>query len=759
MAAGREKQPLHKEKQSAKRRIKISICLTGYKNCRLKGRTMEQDKTQNLQKNIHQTSLHKCPQCDTIFSAIAYCPNDGTKLEDYDGDSMPHSLFAEKYEILEEIGKGGMGTVYRVKQVLLDKTLALKVIPSNYLNEQLAVRFQREAKTMASLDHPNLARISDFGIWLNQPFMVMEYVNGSPLSKLISDRVIPAKQAVDLFSQVLDGLAHAHEKGVLHRDIKPSNIMVIDEDGTSKAILLDFGIAKKIETDNGAANTQALTRTGEMIGSPLYMSPEQARGDKLTERSDFYSLGCALFESLTGTPPFVGKTVVETFFLHMEQSPPTLKEATLGQEFAPGLEKLIRKLLAKNPEDRYSSAQELKQALSNCLVQTQPQEKLETIKKKAIPIMPIALVVVGAIAILSTVAFLSHAGDKDALLNTKKLNFTDNSLVNKLPQTLPNELVNGEDQIAVAREENVGSLMKETDPVQSFYKRVLNDRTVAALVDNKRLASLSINHSTFPKSMLAQLPPTLQHLELNGGGLLNDDFKLIAANANLSTLELRFNIVNAKALQHLAGLKHLEMLNLNSTHVEADALKELKPIKSLHSLILSGNETIDDNALRVVSSLNQLQSLDISNTRATAKGISELAKLSNLKTLIAKNLMLHDKDMLAFNQFKTLESLSLTGNPITAEGFKMLPVLKNMKKFDLSECQLNDDVVPYLLRHKNLKILHLSKTKITSAGFLKLAKLPLVGIWSKRTGLSYEEGLEFLRRCPTCQCVDYTNSD
>ncbi|MBA3993820.1 MAG: hypothetical protein C0469_09860 [Cyanobacteria bacterium DS2.3.42] len=721
---------------------------------------MEQDHTQHLQKDLHETSLRKCPQCDTIFSAIAYCPNDGTKLEDHDGDGISHRLFAEKYEILEEIGKGGMGTVFRVKQVLLDKILALKVIPSHYVNEQLSVRFQREAKTMASLDHPNLARISDFGIWLNQPFMVMEYVNGPPLSKLISERVIPPEQAVELFCQVLNGLEHAHEKGVLHRDIKPSNIMVLNEDGQNKAILLDFGIAKKIETDDGIANTQALTRTGEMIGSPLYMSPEQARGDKLTERSDLYSLGCALFESLTGTPPFVGKTAVETFFLHMEQNPPSLKEAALGREFAPGLEKLIRKLLAKNPDDRFASAQELKQALSLCLHQEQSEMPVETIKKKALPVLPFILVAIGSIVILSAVAFVVQQGEKTAAENAKKLKVTDDELITTLPKTFPKELVNEEDQIAAHREnENVGMVIKDTDPEQSFYKRVLDESTIAALTGSKHLRKLTLNHSKFPKSMLAKLPPTLQELQLNGGGILNDDFKFIATNANLKSLAIRFNIVNSKALQNLTGLKNLEMLTLNDTHVEPEALRELKPIKSLRILILSDNETIDDNAMRIVSELKQLEVLDISGNRVTAKGIPELTKMPSLKKLIAKKLMLHDKDMTAFKNFKTLTGLTLAGNRITADGFKMLPVWKGMRDFDLSECELNDEVIPHLLRYKDLNILHVSRTGITPDGLLSLAKLPLTGIWCKRIGLSYEDGLEFLRRCPTCQAVYYTHSD
>lgn len=723
---------------------------------------MEQDKTQHLQTNQEETLLRKCPQCDTIFSAIAFCPNDGTKLEAHHADGMGNTLFADKYEVIEEIGKGGMGTVYRVKQVLLDKILALKVIPSHYLNEQLTVRFQREARTMASLDHPNLARVSDFGIWLNQPFMVMEYIEGNSLSKLISERVIPPAQAVELFCQVLDGLNHAHQKGVLHRDIKPSNIMVQRVNGINRAILLDFGIAKRIDSEDGAIATQALTRTGEMIGSPLYMSPEQARGDRLSERSDLYSLGCALFESLTGTPPFVGKTAVETFYLHIEQTPPTLKEAALGRDYAPGLEAVIRRLLAKNPDDRFASAEELKHALALCL-QNEPtarEVKIETIKKTTLPVLPIVILSLASLMLLGSVGLLLQQGEKTSKEQAKELTLPPEPAIRLFSPTIPDSIISNDNEISLHAEANrhghvtrsrVGSLV--------FYKQVLDERTAKELIQEKGLQKLGINYSTFPKHLLAKLPQTLHDLELIGVGLNKEDFKAIGKIQNLRELNVRVNVVDAKCLQNLATLQKLEVLDLNGTHIDAAALKELKHLKSLRGLILSDNELIDDQAIVPILSLKQLEWLDISNTRVTPKGLKLLSSLSYLRKLGARKLALGDDDVQVLNNFKRIKILKLAGNPISTYGFESLKPTPIFTEFDLSECPLEDDVTPHLLRFKNLKALHISRTRITPQGFLKLHKLPLSAIWCKKCNLSIEHAYQFLDKCPTCNVVYYTHND
>lgn len=722
---------------------------------------MEQDKTAHLRPDQEETSLRKCPQCDTIFSAITYCPNDGTKLESHHAEGIGSVLFADKYQVIEEIGKGGMGTVYRVKQVLLDKIFALKVIPSHYLNEQLAVRFQREARTMASLDHPNLARISDFGIWLNQPFMVMEYIDGNSLSKLISERVIPPAQAVELFSQVLDGLTHAHERGVLHRDIKPSNIMIQSDNGVNKAVLLDFGIAKKIDSQDGVVSTQALTRTGEMIGSPLYMSPEQARGDKLTERSDLYSLGCAMFESLTGTPPFVGKTAVETFFLHIEQTPPTLKEAALGREFTPGLETVIRKLLAKNPVDRFVSAEELKHALALCL-HSEPihrEVKIETIKKKTTPILPIAILAITSIILVSIVGLLLEQGEKTSKLQAKKLTLPPDPAIRLLPLEIPNEVISNDNEISLHAEANRNGRVTRGNGTLILDRQIIDERAADEISHNQSLQKLGINYSTFPKHMLSNLPRRLDYLELIGSGLTSEDFKAIAKNRSIRELNVRVNAVDARCIQNLAGMPNLEVLDLNGTHIDAAALKELKLLENLRGLVLSDNELIDDQAIIPIAYLKSLEWLDISNTRVTPRGLKTLSRLENLKKLGVKKLALADDDVQVLNNFKHIKVLKLSGNSISSEGFETLKPTPIYTELDLSETLLEDDAAPHLLKFKNLNSLHISKTRITASGFLTLHKLPLTAIWCKKCNISINQAYEFLDKCPTCQVVYYTHND
>lgn len=707
---------------------------------------------------INETILRKCPRCDTIFSAIAYCPNDGTKLEDHAGESPEQSLFAEKYQILDEIGKGGMGTVYRAKQILLDKIFALKVIPSHFLNEQLAVRFQREARTMVALDHPNLARIFDFGIWLNQPFMVMEYVDGVPLSKLISERVIAPAQAVDLFSQVLAGLQHAHDQGVLHRDIKPSNIMVRRDNEHATATLLDFGIAKKIESEDSMMATHGLTRTGEMIGSPLYMSPEQARGEKLTERSDLYSLGCSLFESLTGTPPFVGKTAVETLFLHLDQIAPSLKEAALGRDFSPGLEKFIRKALAKNPQDRFASADEMRMALSMCLQHSEQKLDNGGSGKKAFPLKTALALAATALLIAGGTAFYAYQNQKTAEENSQKV-AASGSLITELPAEIPEEILEDGEPLSMMQPK-LSRVQRVTDSTLFFQNRTIAGQVESLITNNQRLKSLTLSHCRFNKDLLAKLPSSVEYLNLSASSLVASDYDALARNTGVKILILRFNAVTGNDLRTLSTMKDLESLDLTNTHIDSEALRTLSSYKKLKYLTLADNDSIDDKAMRILTSMPQLAWLDISHTKVTAKGIEALSGMPNLNKLNAKALMLEDKHMNALKNFKHLRTIRLNENLITSEALRIMPAFETMRELDLTDNKLDDDVVPFILRFKNLASLHVSRTLITRNGFLKLAKLPnLKEMHAKRNGLNEADAREFLNRCPSCRTVYYTHND
>ena len=270
----------------------------------------------------------------------------------------PGNILAGKYKIISILGTGGMGTVYRVQQVFLSKMLALKTLDSKQVSDVLIRRFQVEAKAASSLSHPNLIQVHDFGL-LNddEPYLVMDLVDGITLADMLKTQgPMPYQQLGPLFAQICFGLAYAHDQGVVHRDIKPSNIMIVNglpmaTEGSVKVV--DFGIAKLINTDGG--EIQALSRTGDIFGSPLYMSPEQCSGGEVDRRTDVYALGCVLFEALTGTPPHVGTNSLLTMMLHQSQPAPTLKEASLGKEFPAALEQIVERMLRKLPAERYQN--------------------------------------------------------------------------------------------------------------------------------------------------------------------------------------------------------------------------------------------------------------------------------------------------------------------------------------------------------------------------------------------------------------------
>ncbi|MBS1953707.1 MAG: serine/threonine protein kinase [Cyanobacteria bacterium SZAS-4] len=269
---------------------------------------------------------------------------------------VPGTIIDSKYKVISVLGTGGMGSVYQVQQLGLGKTFALKVLDAHKQSGVAVRRFQQEAKTAASLRHPNLVEVHDFGVFGDsQPYLVMEYVNGESLDKHLKvTRTLPVDYVISLAIQVGFGLMYAHSQGIVHRDIKPGNIIALHPDvlpaeGTVKVV--DFGIAKLMQSEDG--QIQELTRTGEIFGSPIYMSPEQCRGTAVDQRADIYSLGCVLYECLTGLPPFVGDTAMSTMVKRLTQAPASLKDATIGLDFPPGLEAVIRKMLAVEPEDRY----------------------------------------------------------------------------------------------------------------------------------------------------------------------------------------------------------------------------------------------------------------------------------------------------------------------------------------------------------------------------------------------------------------------
>jgi serine/threonine-protein kinase len=256
-----------------------------------------------------------------------------------------------RYEIITELGQGAMGTVYKARDPLLDRIVAIKTISLNLPDDEIAeyeARFYQEAKAAGQLSHRNIVTIYDIGKSEQLAYMAMEYLEGQELRKMLSDPVpIPIEKALDIGAQVADALDYAHSRQIVHRDIKPANVMVL-KDCLIK--ITDFGIARM-------RNNEIKTMTGMILGSPKYMSPEQVAGKRADPRSDLFSLGVVLYEMLTGTSPFVADNIHGVMYQTLNFSPPTPK--SLNPELPEVINYIVAKALAKNIDDRYLRAEDL----------------------------------------------------------------------------------------------------------------------------------------------------------------------------------------------------------------------------------------------------------------------------------------------------------------------------------------------------------------------------------------------------------------
>jgi serine/threonine-protein kinase len=276
-------------------------------------------------------------------------------------DSLARQLVSHKYEIVDEIGSGGWSTVYAAKQLPpLSRLVAIKVLHLPFAFDEIKVqRFQREAAVLVKLDHPNVCRVYDYGLLATgQPYLVLEYLHGNTLDEVIAtDGKIDPRRAASISRQLAAALHAAHKQGLIHRDLKPSNVMLInDGSGQELVKLLDFGLAKPSSEHYESGYT--LTATGDTMGTPNYMSPEQCYGYKLDARSDIYSLGCVIFEMLTGRRPFDADTQLEIMMHHVHSQPPQLEALGVSKEHLPLIATLER-CLQKDRTRRFRTAEEI----------------------------------------------------------------------------------------------------------------------------------------------------------------------------------------------------------------------------------------------------------------------------------------------------------------------------------------------------------------------------------------------------------------
>jgi serine/threonine protein kinase/tetratricopeptide (TPR) repeat protein len=275
------------------------------------------------------------------------------------------SIIDERFELVRKIGSGSFGQVFEARQLGLDRIVALKILRLEHVENDARDRMLREANLLASIKHRNIVTVFGYGTWHDAPYLAMEFLHGQSLADRQRSKHIPMPELLDIFLQICDALAHAHAHSIIHRDLKPDNVFVTEDNDQLVVKVIDFGLAKLSRVAAGNATAQQLTEMGLVVGTVSHMSPEQCRGIEADNRSDIYSLGCTLYQSITGETPFSGDSALAIMLRHATENAPRLADTAANRHPAlPALQRVIDKCMAKEPTDRYASVSHVAQDLA-----------------------------------------------------------------------------------------------------------------------------------------------------------------------------------------------------------------------------------------------------------------------------------------------------------------------------------------------------------------------------------------------------------
>jgi len=551
----------------------------------------------------------------------------------------------DRFEIEKTLGTGGMGAVFLAEDRVLRRRVAIKVMkPAVSQKEQQILRFQSEARILSKLNHRNILQVLDFGINSdNLLYLVTDYLEGESLEQLMSDRgILELTELVAIFTQICQGMQHAHDNGIVHRDLKPANIM-IEADGTVK--ILDFGIAR----NNTADDTGHLTRTGAAIGSPLYMSPEQAGGSKVTAASDIYSLGCILYRAVAGAPPFKGATAVETMSMHRSASPSFADDLPNGPPVE--LESLIMKCLEKDPEKRPESMNEVEERLLEMGIE-EPESESEAI--------PVSRVRPGT-AFWSTIIMVPLLVSLAFNLSFEKKN--------SAPPPKDPPKIEPAPAFKLVKEHG-----RPTWEVQSNY---VKDAELAALAD-KEPACLKLSSAA-----------------ITGSGLK----PLVDRGWSFTNLAMEYTYLNDSGALNISKIKGLRKLDVTSTAITDRGLEYIAEQKELQTLEASLCDISDRGVIAVLDGCPRLDKLKITGTKATGAAIDHLRKDINYQHLSFVGLHLKDSDIAKLGALK-IKKLDLGSNPeITALGVEKAARAQNLEHLTIPDCpRISDEDMAELER-------------------------------------------------------------
>jgi serine/threonine protein kinase len=643
-----------------------------------------------------------------------------------------------KYRVLSLLGEGGMGTVYRVLHLNLNKEVALKTFRTANFSQDAWQRFQREAQAIAKLTHPNIIQVFDFGISEQGfPYYTMELLVGESLAERYGrEGPLSCDQALPIFIAVAAGMAHAHRQGIVHRDIKPANIFLEQGKGEGIPRMVDFGLAK-LATSQGTEE-QRLTAAGLVFGSPLYMSPEQSMGLETDQRTDIYSFGCSLFQALTGAPPFSGRTALDTILMHQEKAPPRMVELAKGVTFSQTLEAIMAKLLAKDVKHRYQSFEDVQRDLfevgpaGSVTSKSVGRVIADTAKLErdgANASGPGAGLEVGN----------SDLGDQDQNQKAGAVNIgigiTALSVLTGLAvwffvfkahqQKLPND-VKAALTAGTAAQPSVGSIKeKEKDKVADqpqYFSSKANGQIIFSFpTTGESFGEICISgqEKNLQSASGRVQFPVGKHLELQAGRAFSNDPKLFRKFGpnDLWHLYLSRGLYwSSKHLAEIERLQGLRILDLGEANLQETDWKNIDKLKNLTWLSVSKTEldAKDVGRLSRIKDLDRLECDELSNIMSL---LNQLRNTTSLRFLSLKNCELKDKDLETIGTMSSLQTLIIDSNPkITTEGLKHLQALHQLHRLEMpGATKVGPEAIEVLREFKRLGVLRISTDRWTQA--------------------------------------------
>lgn len=751
-------------------------------------------------------SFRLCPTCGLKLSwSVRTCPNDGTVT----GEAPKQgTTFKGQYEFLEVLGEGGMSVVYKARDKFLGRIVAIKLMNTAIAgNNKQIMRFQQEAKAASLLSHPNVINVFEFGTADDgQPYLIMDYAEGKSLAQIVSaGGRLPVTRALEIFIQVADALFHAHRKNVIHRDLKPSNIMLCRGDrGEDVAKVVDFGIAKIVQSDN---EQRGLTQTGEVFGSPPYMSPEQCAGWEMNNTSDIYSMGCLMYEALTGRPPFTGDSLVETVYKHMNETPPPL--VGISEKYPDVLEKIMAKTLEKDPADRYQTMEQLRDDLTLVLAECNGAQTPDgnywcareyRAKKRLNPIVIGAIVITVVAGILATwsmqtTSYSPGVSESDVMKAAPRESLLPNSmpdwsgddremrrLITENPEATSIRLVNK----PVTDKGFIGASVFKSLAVLQLDDTEIGDHTMKEIAGLPKLSELSLNRTQVSNAGMEALKIShIKHLEIGSSRVTAKGLKAVAAIKSLQTLNLTGLNLTDVDLAPLAALPNLRELILDGNHISGESLKALRRLP-LEKLNLANNP-VTDGAIASLVQLAKLKEVDLSDTGVTDGATRRLGELRALEKINLMHTGAGDPTVRALltlpkltdmNVARTkvtsavvpeiarnrrIQYLDLTKNDLSTNSLKLLGAMTQLKSLHIGDSEIDDDGVAKLMTLKKLESLGLENTLISDKSLFLITDnmkamydLNLSGTHVTNKGVAELAKLPFIGRLFTedCRSVD-----